>query len=229
MPDPEILAQQQLEMAAQVAVCPDGQGYAPQPQDLWFTFDVQYDHASAYAAVDVQTAAGQPLGVWVKGYATAADYLPGFFAFREGPVLQQALADVCLHTGWVPQLLVVDGHGRAHPRKFGVACWLGVTTQIPSLGCAKETLVMYSGSLGGQRGDQVPIEVEGETVGLALRTRAATKPLFVSPGHGICLGQSRAIVLQLATDYRQIEPVRRADQAARAFAKGLAGPYTRME
>jgi deoxyribonuclease V len=222
------LAQLQREMATQVLVCPDGTGYQPEPGHLWFTFDVQYVGKAAFTAVDVQTGTGELLGVFVKEFGVEADYYPGYFALREGPILDQALAEVRAHTGWLPHLLIVDGHGRAHPRKFGVACWLGVMAQLPSLGCAKETLVPYTGELGNQSGDRLPIVVEHEVVGYALRTQVGVKPVFVSPGHAISLATSAAISLQLASSSRQLESIRRADQAARAFAKGTAGNYTRL-
>jgi Endonuclease V len=89
-------------------------------------------------------------------------------------------------------------------------------------------VLIYTGELGNQSGDRLPIVVEHEVVGYALRTQVGVKPVFVSPGHAISLATSAAVSLQLASSSRQLEPIRRADQAARAFAKGTAGAYTRL-
>ena len=154
--------------------------------------------------------------------------MPGLFCFREGPPLLGVLNYVEKVIGITADLLIVDGHGLAHPRLFGAACWLGVQTNLPTIGCAKRSLIKYNGYLGQDRGDKVFIFVQGQMVGYGLRTQDAIKPLYVSIGHKISLDTAADVILKLASMYRVIEPIRRADQAARAYAKGETYPNTQF-
>ncbi|HIE02810.1 MAG TPA: hypothetical protein EYP59_21430, partial [Thiotrichaceae bacterium] len=97
-----------------------------------------------------------------------------------------------------PELIIVDGHGRAHPRRFGVACWIGVNTDIPSIGCAKETLMHYNGKIGKKRGNYLFIKDKKGIIGAVLVTQDNTKPVFVSPGHRVSLKTSIEIILHLS-------------------------------
>ena len=142
-------------------------------------------------------------------------YEPGLFAFRELPALLDAL-DRLLAT---PDLLVFDGHGYAHSRRFGLACHGGLWTGIPSIGCAKTPFVGARWPLGHDRGDQAPMMDNGELVGFALRTRAGVKPVYVSPGHLIDFDGAARCVLRLSARYRLPEPIRAADQLARQAVK----------
>lgn len=157
------------------------------------------------------------------GFAAAVPvqvpYIPRFFCFREGPPLLETITAIQDRFGLAPDLILVDGHGIAHPRRFGVACWVGLKTGIPTIGCAKKTLLNYAGEIGKRRGDSLPIADQDEVVGAALTTRDNVKPVFVSPGHGINLDTTIEIILALSR-YRIPDPLRRADQVARACAKG---------
>ncbi|MEV6238908.1 endonuclease V [Lentzea sp. NPDC051838] len=138
-------------------------------------------------------------------------YIAGLFAFREMPVLLQALDQVTV----TPDLLVADGQGLAHPRRFGLACHLGVHTGIPSIGVAKNAMGEFDppGDTRGSVSDLVMDGPEGRgVVGRALRTQDGVKPVFVSVGHKIDLDRACAEVLRLAPRYRLPETTRRADQ-----------------
>ncbi|MFD0691378.1 deoxyribonuclease V [Actinomadura fibrosa] len=141
----------------------------------------------------------------------AFPYVPGLFAFRELPALVEALR--ALKTA--PDLLVCDGYGVAHPRRFGLACHLGVLTGLPSIGVAKTGFVGAYDPPGGRRGDASPLVDGGEVVGRVLRTRDGVKPVFVSVGHRADLDTACRTVLALAPEYRLPETTRRADRLSR--------------
>lgn len=140
-------------------------------------------------------------------------YIAGLFAFREMPVLLRALDQVTV----TPDLLVADGQGLAHPRRFGLACHLGVHTGIPSIGVAKNAMGEFD-QPGHARGSMSDLVLDGEVVGRALRTQDGVKPVFVSVGHKIDLDRACAEVLRLAPRYRLPETTRRADTLTRQAA-----------
>lgn len=143
-------------------------------------------------------------------------YVPGLFAFRELPTLLDALRD--LKT--VPDLLVCDGFGIAHPRRFGLACHLGVLTGLPAIGVGKTAFVGAHEEPGPRRGDASPLLDGGEVVGRVLRTRDGVKPVFVSVGHRTDLDTACRNVLDLAPEYRLPETTRRADRLSRDALAG---------
>ncbi|MCA2190399.1 endonuclease V [Nonomuraea cavernae] len=142
---------------------------------------------------------------------TTFPYVPGLFAFRELPALVEALERLTV----TPDLLVCDGYGLAHPRGFGLACHLGVLTGLPSLGVAKTPFVGTHTTPGRERGSWTPIVLGDSTVGRALRTQRAIKPVYVSPGHRIDLDTVTDQVLRLAPRFRLPDPIRKADHLAR--------------
>ncbi|MCH2084047.1 MAG: endonuclease V [Saprospiraceae bacterium] len=217
--DIKALEAQQIEMAQQVVIPSENEGYHPSEGDILVTFDVQYIQEEAFVALDVQEWKGAIKGTFLKKLPTPNSYVPSFFAFREGPVLWQAYQALIEEQSIKANCLLIDGHGIAHPRQFGVASWLGVKTSLPTVGCAKQTLLKFHGGIASNRGATLNIQQNKQTLGFALRTQTATKPVFVSPGHLISLSQSVDIILEFASRYRLPEPIRRADQAARAFAK----------
>lgn len=138
-------------------------------------------------------------------------YVPGLLSFREIPTLLPALERLRA----TPDLLVVDGQGIAHPRRFGLAAHLGLLLDIPAIGCAKSRLTGWPrGTLDERRGARVPLIDRGETVGYAVRTRAGTSPVYVSTGHRIGADAAADWVVALAPKYRVPEPTRLADQVA---------------
>lgn len=141
----------------------------------------------------------------------AFPYVPGLFAFRELPTLLDALR--ALKT--TPGLLVCDGFGVAHPRRFGLACHLGVLTGLPSIGVGKTAFIGTYAPPGPRRGDTSPLLDGGEVVGRVLRTRDGVKPVFVSVGHRTDLETASRNVLDLTPAYRLPETTRRADRLSR--------------
>ncbi|MDT7788449.1 MAG: deoxyribonuclease [Pseudonocardiales bacterium] len=140
-------------------------------------------------------------------------YIAGLFAFREMPVLLRALDQVTV----APDLLAADGQGLAHPRRFGLACHLGVHTGIPSIGVAKNPMGEFDPP-GHARGSMSDLVMDGDVVGRALRTQDGVKPVFVSVGHKIDLDRACAEVLRLAPRYRLPETTRRADTLTKQAA-----------
>lgn len=147
--------------------------------------------------VETATAAGPP----------RFPYVPGYLTFREGPLLLAAFRRLRQR----PDLCLFDGQGLAHPRRFGLACHLGLLLDLPSIGCAKSLLVGEHRDPGPTRGDWAPIRFGGSRVGAAVRTRAGVKPVFVSPGHRIGLPQAVRWVLA-CSHFRVPEPIRAAEQ-----------------
>ncbi len=136
-------------------------------------------------------------------------YVPGLFSFREIPSLIQAFEQLKIR----PDLLICDGHGIAHPRGVGMATHLGIELDIPTIGCAKKRLTgaYDKATLGNERGDWLPLELDGATIGAALRTRKDVKPMFVSIGHKVDLDTAMDWVLKACTEYRLPETTRAAD------------------
>jgi deoxyribonuclease V len=135
-------------------------------------------------------------------------YIPGLLSFREIPPLLRAYRKLRLKPG----LVICDGHGLAHPRRFGLACHLGILLDIPTLGCAKSRLVGRHGPVPHLRGGRAALRVGGNRVGTVLRTREGALPVFVSPGHRISLLQAAGWTLRCAKGYRLPEPTRLADR-----------------
>lgn len=217
--DKKQLKQLQEQMASSVKIPADGQGYRPGKGDLIITMDIQYQNDEAFAAAHLLRWPDEDFGVFGNAYTVDVPYVPGYFAFREGPILMNLLTDIKKDKGLKPDLILVDGHGTAHPRKFGLGSWLGVKCKIPTLGVGKETLVRYEGTLGEKAGDKLAIQMDEETVGYVLRTQDGIKPVFVSAGHLISQAAAIDVVMNLRGKYRQIEPIRKADQYARVLAK----------
>lgn len=141
---------------------------------------------------------------------TAFPYVPGLLAFRELPAIVAALEKLATE----PDLVFCDGQGIAHPRRFGIACHLGLLIDRPAIGVGKSRLVGTHAEPGRERGARTPLIDRGETVGSVLRTRTAVRPLYVSPGHRIGLETAVELVLAAAPRYRLPEPIREADRMA---------------
>jgi deoxyribonuclease V len=137
-------------------------------------------------------------------------YVPGLLGFRELPSILDAYEKL---RGEV-DLLMVDGHGLAHPRRFGIACHLGVELDRPAIGCAKSLLVGEYREPALRRGSSTQLRHRGEVIGRVLRTRDGVRPVFVSIGHRIDLDTATRIVLRCGRGYRLPEPTRAADRAA---------------
>jgi len=142
---------------------------------------------------------------------SAFPYVPGLFAFRELPALLDALDRLTV----APEVLVCDGHGLAHPRRFGLACHLGVLTGLPAFGVGKTPLVGAFDPPGAERGSTTPLVLDGDEVGRVLRTQRGIKPVYVSVGDRISLDRATALTLALSPRYRLPETTRAADRLSR--------------
>ncbi|MBA0052258.1 endonuclease V [Streptomyces sp. AJS327] len=177
--------------------------------------DVAYDDARDTVAAAVVLLAADTLETVEERTATGRvtfPYVPGLLAFREIPALLDAL-EALNHP---PDLLVCDGYGLAHPRRFGLASHLGVLTGLPALGVAKNPFVFTHGPVGPLRGDSAPLLDGAEEVGRALRTREGVRPVYVSVGHRTSLATACAHTLRLTPRFRLPETTRRADALCRA-------------
>ncbi|MGD9507849.1 MAG: deoxyribonuclease V [Geminicoccaceae bacterium] len=142
---------------------------------------------------------------------TGFPYVPGYLSFRETPAVLKALALLRAP----PDLLMVDGHGIAHPRGLGIASHLGVLTGLPSIGVAKSRLVGRHEEPGPNKGDRTDLVHRGTTVATVLRSRERARPLFISTGHLISPERALELVLAMLTRYRLPEPTRLADRISR--------------
>lgn len=181
--------------------------------------DVAYaedDERLAAAVVVLDASSLTVIDAAVVTGVVAFDYVPGLFAFRELPALLDALGRLSV----IPDLLVCDGHGLAHPRRFGLACHLGVLTDLPAIGVGKTPLVGIWEQPAAGRGDWTPLRDGTETVGRVLRTRDGVKPVFVSVGHRMSLDNACAQVLALTPRFRLPETTRQADRMCRDALAG---------
>ncbi|PMP83657.1 MAG: deoxyribonuclease V [Roseiflexus castenholzii] len=173
--------------------------------------DTGYSGDSALAAVVVLAFPSlQALDYAVARRQISFPYVPGYLSFREAPAVLDALASLRI----TPDLLMCDGHGLAHPRRCGIACHLGVLTDLPSIGCAKSVLVGAHDPLPDVRGAWTPLRHDDEIVGAALRTRPGVRPVYVSVGHRVSLETAIQFVMACVTRYRLPETTRAADALA---------------
>jgi len=178
--------------------------------------DVEYDKesdtiAGAIALLDFNTL--KVVEVATHCMQVTFPYIPGLFSFREMPVLLEAWKKLNNR----PDVIICDGQGRAHPRRFGLACHLGVELDIPTLGCGKSRLFGRYDQPAADRGAISPLlaEDDGEHIGNAVRTRKDINPVFVSVGHKISLATATSLVLKMCTEYRLPETTRQADHYGR--------------
>lgn len=133
-------------------------------------------------------------------------YVPGLLSFREAPAVLRALQQLST----MPDLIMCDAQGRAHPRRLGLASHLGVLLEWPTIGVAKSLLIGHHDALPTAKGAHVPLCVGAETIGAVVRSRTDVNPLYISVGHRITLTEAIALTLACATRYRLPEPTRQA-------------------
>jgi deoxyribonuclease V len=176
--------------------------------------DVSYTTDSVRAAISLfQYPEIDHLTTAVGEASQTFPYIPGLLAFRAGPAILEAWEKLKM----APDLIMIHGHGIAHPRHFGLASHVGLWLNLPTIGIARARLYGNCAEVGPQVGDwgEIRDEKKPETViGAALRTQANTKPIFVSPGHLIDLGHAIEFVLACCQAYRMPEPLRSASQIA---------------
>jgi deoxyribonuclease V len=153
---------------------------------------------------------------WVQ-HPLRFPYVPGLLSFRESPVLLAVFARLQTE----PDLILIDGHGRAHPRLFGIACHIGLLLDKPVIGCAKSLLVGEYQEPGRARGETTPLVFKGERVGMVLRTRDNVKPIFVTQGHRVSLESAIELVSKCLDGYRIPKPTRQADHYVRGLRQAF--------
>lgn len=134
-------------------------------------------------------------------------YIPGYLSFREGPAVLAAIGKLRHSFG----VICFDGQGIAHPRRCGLATHMGVTLDVPAIGVAKSRLIGTFDEPADTAGSTSPLYDKDEQIGLVLRTKDRTRPLFVSIGHRVDLTSAVELVLSCRTRYRIPEPTRQAD------------------
>lgn len=155
---------------------------------------------------------------------TAFPYIPGLLAFREMPVLLKAWKQLALK----PDVLILDGHGLAHPRRMGIATHFGIEVNHPTIGCAKNILVGDHEKLSSRKGSWSSLIDKEEKVGIALRSRESVKPIYVSPGHNISFEEAHKIVMKSVTRYKHPRTTRLAHQWANRLRKQEATPGSKI-
>ena len=196
----------QKELSPRIRLLPVGE-----PFELFGGADVAFSPGGRQVVAGVvvwNISTGQVVEQRVARVICRLPYIPGLLSFRELPGVLAAMRKLQA----VPQVMLCDAQGLAHPRRFGLACHLGLWLGLPTIGCAKSRLCGEYCEPGSEQGCQSDLQHKGDLVGAVVRTRANVKPLFVSPGH-LCDRES-AIRLTLAavTRYRLPEPTRLAHQ-----------------
>ena len=198
----------QLRLSAQV-ITADSVGYVRYVAGVDVGFE--RDGAIARAAVAVLSFPDLLLvGGALAREPTRFPYVPGLLSFRETPVILKALRKLTIR----PDVLLCDAHGYAHPRRFGLACHLGLISLIPSIGVAKSLLTGQHRPPPDQRGAWAPLTVDQEIIGAVLRTRPGTRPIYVSIGHRVDLAHAIEITLACTGRYRLPETTRWAHRLA---------------
>lgn len=152
----------------------------------------------------------EPFEEVIHEQPTELPYIPGLLSFRELPAILGALERLSIP----PELVLCDGQGRAHPRRFGIACHLGVKTGLATIGVGKSRLCGRHREPGAEKGSVVDLVDGEEVIGRVLRSRSNVRPLYVSVGHRVGLDTAVDLVLSCTPKYRLPEPIRRADHLA---------------
>ncbi len=171
--------------------------------------DTGYRNGMAKAAVvSFKYPSLEPLEQAVSLRPVNFPYIPGLLSYRETPVILEAFEKL----KQCPDLLIIDGHGIAHPRRFGIACHIGLLLDVPSIGCAKTLLVGEYDEPCPEQGGFSYLKDQGEIIGAVLRTRSNVKPVYVSIGHSVDLQDCIHFVLNCCRGFRLPETTRRADR-----------------
>ena len=144
-------------------------------------------------------------------------YVPGLLSFREVPALLKAFDKIKN----IPDIVICDGQGIAHPRGIGLASHLGLILDLPTIGCAKKRLFGEYSEIGNSKGDYSYISDGNKNIGIVLRTRTNIKPVFVSQGYKIGINFSREIILNCCKKYRIPEPIRKAHNMVNIVRKNF--------
>ena len=209
---PHAAIQQQTELAQRVRVTND---FGAVNFVAGVDVGLENENTIARAAVVVLAFPSlEPVASSIARRPVTFPYVPGLLAYRELPVVFDALEKLERE----PDLMIVDGQGRAHPRRFGIACHLGVLLDKPTIGCAKSILSGRATTPENRVGAWTPLVDKGETIGAAVRTKLNTKrvtnPVYVSIGHRVDLDTAIDFVLRCTRGYRVPETTRYAHHVA---------------
>ncbi|MDF7808923.1 deoxyribonuclease V [Pontiellaceae bacterium B12219] len=163
---------------------------------------------AAIAVLDFQTL--EVIETAVAHRPTSFPYIPGLLSFREVPAVLEAMLKLSAE----PDLLLCDGQGIAHPRRFGIAAHLGLLLDIPAIGVGKSRLCGTHPEVPAKKGAFVPLMDKAEQIGIVLRTRKNIKPLYISPGHRVSMNSARELVMKCVTKYKLPETTRHAHKLA---------------
>jgi deoxyribonuclease V len=197
-------------------------GPAPEAVSSVAGLDVSFDKKKGVLCAAVVVLRLPEFAVVERGTAVvpaAFPYVPGLLAFREGPALVKALEEIQT----VPDLLVFDGQGIAHPRGLGIASHLGVLFRRPSIGIAKSLLVGEYDLPPPVRGGYSLLFYRGKPIGTVVRTRTGVKPVFVSPGHLVGIAEATRLAIALSRKFRLPEPTRIAHKLCTALRRHGGG------
>ncbi|GAA0468067.1 endonuclease V [Paractinoplanes deccanensis] len=207
LPDEAVAVQESLR--TRLVIPPPGFAVPPTVVGLDVTYTESSFGVAAAVVIDVATLAVVE-AVTAQG-EVSFPYVPGLLAFREIPLLREAISRLSA----TPALLICDGYGLAHPRRFGLASHLGVLLDVPAFGIAKTPYVGAWAPVDEPRGSWSDLVDGDEIVGRAVRTQTGVKPVFVSAGHRIALDDCTSLAVRLSGRYRIPEPTRQADILSR--------------
>lgn len=205
---PRQAADEQRRLAQRVIEVND---FAPIRRVAGVDVGFEDDRTMCRAAAVVLTFPGlEPIDAALVRRPVTFPYVPGLLAFREIPAVLDALEQLKFD----PNIVIVDGHGRAHPRRFGIACHLGVILDTASIGCAKTILVGSANTPEDWVGAWSPLIDKGELVGAAVRTRSGVAPIYVSIGHKVDLQTAIEVVGRCTSGFRLPDTTRYAHKVA---------------
>lgn len=211
--DWNLSAQQAIELQKQLAFEVVREDRFSEPVKTVAGIDLGYDAAKDMSRAVVVVLSFPGLELVEKAEAILPiqfPYVPGLLSFRETPVAVKALEKL----ENAPDLILCDGQGIAHPRRFGIACHIGILADVPTIGVAKSLLVGKFAELGEERGSTAPLVHKNQEIGVALRTKNKVQPVYVSVGHRISLETAVRYVLECTPKYRLPETTRLADHLA---------------
>ncbi len=183
--------------------------------------DISFDRGSdlMHAAIVILELAGlEPVARSLVSDRTSFPYIPGLLAFREIPVLWKAWHQLQIK----PDVLILDGHGIAHPRRMGIATHFGIEIDHPTIGSAKNILTGSHGELALEKGASADLIDKGEKIGIALRSRTEVNPIYVSPGHKLSFDDAYSIAMKTLTKYKLPRTIRLAHRWANKLRRGEA-------
>lgn len=181
------------------------------------SFDMGSDEIHA-AMVILEAPTLKPIARLLVSDEIAFPYIPGLLAFREMPVLLKAWNQLPVK----PDVLIMDGHGLAHPRRMGIATHFGIEVDHPTIGCAKSVLTGTHAEPEIKKGSYANLVDDNEVIGMALRSRTNVNPVYISPGHKLSFEDAYSVVMKSLTKFKLPKTTRMAHRLANKLRKGEA-------